>query len=112
METLVVYLLVYTLRIEWWDKPMSIGGPMETEYMEVYRAIPVLDAPKEKDGSRIVPGYTATIADLASNEHYRFKGQMRSCDLIKWKVYEVDLANHTTKDVTHKVIEPDAREGR
>jgi len=103
METLVVYLLVYTLRIEWWDKAMSIGGPMETEYIEVYRAIPVLDVPKEKDGSRIVPGYTAVIADLAGNEHYRFKEKMRSCELKTWKVYEVDLAHHTTKDVTDRV---------
>lgn len=109
METMVFYLLVYTLKVDFWDMP---GGPMENEHIEAYRVLPVYDVPKEKDGSRTVPGYTAVIADLASNEHYRFKHVMRSCELTKWKVYEIDLANRTNKDVTNKVIEPDAREGR
>lgn len=100
METMLIYLLVYTLKVDFFD---MLGGPMETEFIEAYRVLPVYDVPKRDDGLRIVPAYTAVIVDLAKNHQLTYRNQMRSSELVKWKVYEVDFSKQTTKDVTDRV---------
>ncbi len=75
MDAAILYLVVYTLHVEFWSHVM---GSMDTRQEVISYVPPIMDAPMSADGSKLINAGTIYINELAWNEQYRMKAGLVS----------------------------------
>ena len=90
MDAVILYLVVYTLHVEFWSHVM---GSMDTRQEVISYVPPIMDAPMSADGSKLINAGTIYINELAWNEQYRMKESVRHVTLKDYKVFKIDTKN-------------------
>ena len=90
MGAVILYLVVYTLHVEFWSHVM---GSMDTRQEVISYVPPIMDAPMSADGSKLINAGTIYINELAWNEQYRMKESVRHVTLKDYKVFKIDTKN-------------------
>ena len=99
----ILYLVLYTLHVEFWSPLM---GAMDTRNEAISYAPPVMDAPISDDGSKLITAGTVYINELAWNEHYRMKESMRNVTLKEYRVFRINTKTLTIEPYTVKPVNP------
>ena len=99
----ILYLVLYTLHVEFWLPSM---GVMDTRNEEISHVPPVMDAPISDDGSKLITAGTVYINELAWNEHYRMKESMRNVTLKEYRVFRINTKTLTIEPYTVKAVQP------
>lgn len=92
MEATILYLVLYTLHVEFWNHTM---GTVDTHNEAVSYAPPVMSAPIQKDGSKLITAGVVYINELAWGEQYRMKESVRHVTLKDCRVFKIDLKRMT-----------------
>ena len=90
MGAVILYLVVYTLHVEFWSPVM---GSMDTRQEVISYVPPIMGAPLSADGSKLINAGTIYINELAWNEQYRMKESVRHVTLKDYKVFKIDTKN-------------------
>ncbi len=90
MDAVILYLVVYTLHVEFWSHVM---GSMDTRQEVISYVPPIMGAPLSADGSKLINAGTIYINELAWNEQYRMKESVRHVTLKDYKVFKIDTKN-------------------
>ena len=90
MGAVILYLVVYTLHVEFWSHVM---GSLDTRQEVISYVPPIMDAPMSADGSKLINAGTIYINELAWNEQYRMKESVRHVTLKDYKVFKIDTKN-------------------
>ena len=94
MGAVILYLVVYTLHVEFWSHVM---GSLDTRQEVISYVPPIMDAPMSADGSKLINAGTIYINELAWNEQYRMKESVRHVMLKDYKVFKIDTKNLTVE---------------
>ncbi len=103
MDAVILYLVVYTLHVEFWSHVM---GSMDTRQEVISYVPPIMGAPLSADGSKLINAGTIYINELAWNEQYRMKESVRYVTLKDYKAFKIDTKNLTVEPYIIKQVSP------